>query len=161
MCLARPCAAVQGHTPAGAPGGKARPLVFTFEPIPERGSQLRPPRRRAARVLYPPHQVRKPVVPRPDAAKRLFLFFISVVLFQVYTATEDEGPVLPVTEPWTSTVCPALPPAFHAASPRAGKAAAAPAASPRLGPALSTVSPRGAYPVTLMVVYTTSGYSRK
>ncbi|XP_051899948.1 radiation-inducible immediate-early gene IEX-1-like [Pristis pectinata] len=65
------------------------PQVFTFEPIRE---NKRPNRRkkRFIKVLYPPHQVRRTLPTQKDLAKRLLLFLLSVVVFQIYTATEDD-----------------------------------------------------------------------
>ncbi|XP_067829805.1 radiation-inducible immediate-early gene IEX-1-like [Heptranchias perlo] len=71
----------------------ANPEVFTFDPIPE---VKRPPtvnprlraRRRTVRVLYPA-QVRKYLpVEKKDWAKRMLLLFLSIVMVQVYGATE-------------------------------------------------------------------------
>eukprot|EP00061_Rhincodon_typus_P009905 g33752.t1 len=126
MCLAGQHTGVRADKLPGGPSRKEQTLVFTFEPIPERECKLRMQKKRAPRVLYPPHQVRKPVPPKKDAPKRLLLLFLSIVLLQVYTATEDETPDLKVAEqlgfaaaPLSSADDPALPPAFHAASPGA------------------------------------------
>ncbi|XP_067865358.1 radiation-inducible immediate-early gene IEX-1-like [Heterodontus francisci] len=65
------------------------PQVFTFEPIRENQKPNRR-KRRSLKVLYPPRQVRRSLPTEKDITKRLLLFFVSIVLFQVYTATEDE-----------------------------------------------------------------------
>lgn len=65
------------------------PQIFTFDPI----RQNKIPNRRKKRfvkVLYPPRQVRRTLPTKKDMAKRLLLFLLSIVLFQIYTATEDD-----------------------------------------------------------------------
>ncbi|XP_078422890.1 radiation-inducible immediate-early gene IEX-1-like [Cetorhinus maximus] len=69
------------------------PEVFTFDtilevhPIPAAHTRLRS-KRRVVKVLYPA-QVRKYLPPeKKDWAKRMLLLFLSVVIVQVYTATE-------------------------------------------------------------------------
>ncbi|XP_041069387.1 radiation-inducible immediate-early gene IEX-1-like [Carcharodon carcharias] len=89
MCLARHSIGHPGAQSGKFPG-PTQPPVFTFEPFPERLCKLRPLKKRPRRVLYPPQQVRKSVPKKKDVTKRLLLFFLSIVLFQVYTATEDE-----------------------------------------------------------------------
>ncbi|XP_067865357.1 radiation-inducible immediate-early gene IEX-1-like [Heterodontus francisci] len=90
MCLARHCISCSGAQSGQFPGSRSQPLVFTFEPIPERVCKPRVQKKRSPRVLYPPHLVRRSIPTKKDTAKRLLLFFVSIVLFQVYTATEDE-----------------------------------------------------------------------
>ncbi|GCB73288.1 hypothetical protein scyTo_0002458 [Scyliorhinus torazame] len=109
MCLATPCPVRPNGTFHGS-SGRTQPLVFTFEPIPERQCNVRILKKRPCRVLYPPPQARKSVPNKKDMAKRLFLFFLSIVVFQVHTTVEDgmnlPTPDLSVAEPAS---VPALP----------------------------------------------------
>ncbi|XP_038673412.1 radiation-inducible immediate-early gene IEX-1-like [Scyliorhinus canicula] len=86
--------------PMSFPSRKSKmPQVFTFEPIRQ---SVKPKRhkRRHLKILYPPGQVRKSLPTEKDMTKRLLLFFLSIVLFQVYTtATEDELSLLATPEP--------------------------------------------------------------
>ncbi|XP_072113465.1 radiation-inducible immediate-early gene IEX-1-like [Mobula birostris] len=69
------------------------PEIFTFETVaPVKSSTSvsgrSPGRRRAVKVLYPA-QVRKYLPPKKkDWVKRMFFLFLSIVLLQVYEATE-------------------------------------------------------------------------
>ncbi|XP_078272474.1 uncharacterized protein LOC144603179 [Rhinoraja longicauda] len=65
------------------------PQVFTFDPIRENKIPKRR-KKRFVKVLYPPRQVRRTLPTQKDMAKRLLLFLLSIVLFQIYTATEDD-----------------------------------------------------------------------
>uniref|UniRef100_UPI00398F2D72 radiation-inducible immediate-early gene IEX-1-like n=1 Tax=Pristiophorus japonicus TaxID=55135 RepID=UPI00398F2D72 len=65
------------------------PAVFTFEPMLKNKKTIRR-KRRTLKVLYPPGQVRRSLPTEKDMTKRLLLFLVSIVLFQVYIATEDE-----------------------------------------------------------------------
>ncbi|XP_078422891.1 uncharacterized protein LOC144695780 [Cetorhinus maximus] len=74
----------------GFAGRKSKmPQIFTFEPFRESEKPKRR-KRRTLKILYPPRQVRRSLPTEKDVTKRLLLFFLSIVLFQVYTATEDE-----------------------------------------------------------------------
>ncbi|XP_038673190.1 radiation-inducible immediate-early gene IEX-1-like [Scyliorhinus canicula] len=110
MCLATPCPVrLNGKFPGSS--SQTKPLVFTFEPIPERLCNVRIQKKRPCRIIYPPPQARKSVPNKKDMAKRLFLFFLSIVIFQVHTTVEDgmnlPTPDLSVAEPAS---VPALPP---------------------------------------------------
>ncbi|GCB70555.1 hypothetical protein scyTo_0010801 [Scyliorhinus torazame] len=75
------------------------PQVFTFEPIRQ---SMKPKRRkrRSLKILYPPGQVRRSLPTEKDMTKRLLLFFLSIVVFQMCTtATEDELSLLATPEP--------------------------------------------------------------
>ncbi|XP_069775507.1 radiation-inducible immediate-early gene IEX-1-like [Narcine bancroftii] len=65
------------------------PRVFTFEPMREI-KKLNRRKKRHLKVLYPPRQARRVLPTQRDLAKRLLLFLLSIVLFQIYTATEDD-----------------------------------------------------------------------
>ncbi|GCC21741.1 hypothetical protein chiPu_0020216 [Chiloscyllium punctatum] len=82
------------------------PQVFTFEPIHECEKPKRR-KKRSLRVLYPPRQVRRPLPTEKDITKRLLLFFLSVVILQVYIATEEELMSLPAPEPSAAEQSPA------------------------------------------------------
>ncbi|XP_067829808.1 radiation-inducible immediate-early gene IEX-1-like [Heptranchias perlo] len=64
------------------------PEVFTFEPIPEPKHGYRP-KKRPLKVLYPIHRPRRALPAKKDMTKRLFLLLVSIVAFQVYSATEQ------------------------------------------------------------------------
>ncbi|XP_069771689.1 uncharacterized protein [Narcine bancroftii] len=63
------------------------PEVFTFEPIPERKYGRRY-KRRSIKVLYPIYQPRRTRRTEKDVAKRLLLCLLSIVILQVYLATD-------------------------------------------------------------------------
>ncbi|XP_051899945.1 radiation-inducible immediate-early gene IEX-1-like [Pristis pectinata] len=75
------------------------PEIFTFDPIaevkrPAPANARTPGRRRAVKVLYPA-QVRKYLPPKKkDWVKRILLLFLSIVVVQVYGATETDEEVV-------------------------------------------------------------------
>ncbi|XP_051899946.1 radiation-inducible immediate-early gene IEX-1-like [Pristis pectinata] len=96
MCMARQFTSCDAERPKmlPVPSTRDQPLIFNFEPITERKPKVAGKKRRR-RVLYPDHRVRKLPV-QTDVAKRLFLAFLSIVILQVYYATEDEASLNPV-----------------------------------------------------------------
>ncbi|GCC21742.1 hypothetical protein chiPu_0020217 [Chiloscyllium punctatum] len=92
---------LQLHPPAGQPYSLSSrrstdPEIFTFEPIPEHKPNHRG-KRRSLKVLYPLYQSRKSLPTKKDMAKRLYLLLLSIVILQVYSATEpgeeEAGPI--------------------------------------------------------------------
>ncbi|XP_078272475.1 uncharacterized protein LOC144603180 [Rhinoraja longicauda] len=106
MC--KSCQCMRGGPKRRLITSKDQALIFNFEPITERKAKV-PDKNRRRRVLYPDYQVRKLFPAQTDLAKRLLLIFLSVVILQVYFATEEE-PGLSSTEmdspsdlPWYGT----------------------------------------------------------
>ncbi|XP_074872556.1 radiation-inducible immediate-early gene IEX-1 [Carettochelys insculpta] len=89
MCLA--CEPRLPGLPAAEPPSKAPgPQYFTFDPLP---ALERPPARRGKkrlrRVLYPPVVKRYYPAQERSPAKRLLVFLLLVIVYQVYSADED------------------------------------------------------------------------